>query len=182
MPVGGKLLRAWTWRASYDRSGSRTKPFSASAASPSRVLSGSRPPETAACRECRAGSAVLQKIPVGSIEQNLYKSTSLPSGGMPEWLNGAVSKTVVRASAPWVRIPLPPPKPHVCQGMLSQPAFAWATGHFGHSGQVIEGSGLCLPSSSSCSSRVLIASATGAADPGGLPGPAGYASPGARTT
>ncbi len=31
------------------------------------------------------------------------------SGGVPEWSNGAVSKTVVRASAPWVRIPPPPP-------------------------------------------------------------------------
>ena len=30
-------------------------------------------------------------------------------GGMPERSNGAVSKTVVRASVPWVRIPLPPP-------------------------------------------------------------------------
>ena len=33
----------------------------------------------------------------------------LNCGGMPEWLNGAVSKTVVRASVPGVRIPLPPP-------------------------------------------------------------------------
>ncbi len=31
-------------------------------------------------------------------------------GGVPEWSNGAVSKTVVRASAPWVRIPPPPPE------------------------------------------------------------------------
>ncbi len=30
-------------------------------------------------------------------------------GGVPEWLNGAVSKTVVRESVPRVRIPLPPP-------------------------------------------------------------------------
>jgi hypothetical protein len=33
----------------------------------------------------------------------------LRRGGMPERSNGAVSKTVVRASVPWVRIPLPPP-------------------------------------------------------------------------
>jgi hypothetical protein len=33
-----------------------------------------------------------------------------PNGGMPERSNGAVSKTVVRASVPWVRIPLPPPR------------------------------------------------------------------------
>ena len=30
-------------------------------------------------------------------------------GGVPEWLNGAVSKTVVRESVPWVQIPPPPP-------------------------------------------------------------------------
>ena len=30
-------------------------------------------------------------------------------GGVPEWLNGTVSKTVVRASVPRVRIPPPPP-------------------------------------------------------------------------
>ena len=29
---------------------------------------------------------------------------------MPEWLNGTVSKTVVRATVPRVRIPLSPPK------------------------------------------------------------------------
>ena len=28
---------------------------------------------------------------------------------MPEWLNGAVSKTVVRENVPWVQIPPPPP-------------------------------------------------------------------------
>ena len=31
-------------------------------------------------------------------------------GGVPEWPIGAVSKTVVRASVPWVRIPPPPPQ------------------------------------------------------------------------
>ena len=30
-------------------------------------------------------------------------------GGVPEWSIGAVSKTVVRVSVPWVRIPPPPP-------------------------------------------------------------------------
>ena len=35
-----------------------------------------------------------------------------PLGEVPEWLNGAVSKTVERASVPRVRIPLsPPPTP-----------------------------------------------------------------------
>ncbi len=32
-------------------------------------------------------------------------------GEVPEWLNGAVSKTVERASVPGVRIPLSPPAP-----------------------------------------------------------------------
>src|SRR3546814_5275097 len=31
-------------------------------------------------------------------------------GGVPEWLDGTVSKTVVRASVPRVRIPPPPPR------------------------------------------------------------------------
>jgi hypothetical protein len=30
-------------------------------------------------------------------------------GGMREWPIRAVSKTAVRVTAPWVRIPLPPP-------------------------------------------------------------------------
>ena len=34
-----------------------------------------------------------------------------PRGEVPEWLNGAVSKTVVGASPPRVRIPLSPPLP-----------------------------------------------------------------------
>jgi hypothetical protein len=32
----------------------------------------------------------------------------MPSGGVPERSNGAVLKTVGRASASWVRIPPPP--------------------------------------------------------------------------
>ena len=32
-----------------------------------------------------------------------------PRGEVPEWLNGAVSKTVVGASPPRVRVPLSPP-------------------------------------------------------------------------
>jgi hypothetical protein len=30
-------------------------------------------------------------------------------GEVPEWLNGTVSKTVVRVTVPWVRIPPSPP-------------------------------------------------------------------------
>ena len=37
------------------------------------------------------------------------KLLAWPDGEVPEWLNGAVSKTVVRASVPRVRIPLSPP-------------------------------------------------------------------------
>ena len=44
---------------------------------------------------------------------------------MPERLNGTVSKTVVRANVPWVRIPLPPPRPlHIDE--FSKPLFAYA--------------------------------------------------------
>ncbi len=32
------------------------------------------------------------------------------TGGVPEWLNGAVSKTVIHASVSGVRIPPPPQK------------------------------------------------------------------------
>ncbi len=39
----------------------------------------------------------------------LPESPMDPRGGVPEWLNGAVSKTVVLATVPRVRIPLPPP-------------------------------------------------------------------------
>src|SRR5262249_13572407 len=34
---------------------------------------------------------------------------TVPDGGVPEWSIGAVSKTVVPARVPWVRIPPPPP-------------------------------------------------------------------------
>jgi hypothetical protein len=34
-------------------------------------------------------------------------------GEVPEWSIGAVSKTVVRASVPWVRIPPSPPAKHL---------------------------------------------------------------------
>ena len=43
----------------------------------------------------------------------IYRQTAgpaiTPQGEVPEWLNGAVSKTVVGASPPRVRIPLSPP-------------------------------------------------------------------------
>jgi hypothetical protein len=32
-----------------------------------------------------------------------------PDGEVPEWSNGTVSKTVVRVTVPWVRIPPSPP-------------------------------------------------------------------------
>ena len=37
--------------------------------------------------------------------------TNFAPGGMAEWSNAAVLKTVVRASGPGVRIPLPPHQP-----------------------------------------------------------------------
>ncbi len=38
------------------------------------------------------------------------KCYNLAEGEMPEWSNGAVSKTVVRSRGPGVRIPLSPQK------------------------------------------------------------------------
>jgi hypothetical protein len=38
-----------------------------------------------------------------------HASTKKPCGGVPEWSIGAVSKTVVGVTPPWVRIPPPPP-------------------------------------------------------------------------
>ena len=37
------------------------------------------------------------------------KGICTPNGGMPERLNGTVSKTVVGVTPPRVRIPVPPP-------------------------------------------------------------------------
>ena len=38
-----------------------------------------------------------------------FPGVSNTEGEVPEWSNGAVSKTVDRASGPWVRIPPSPP-------------------------------------------------------------------------
>ena len=48
-----------------------------------------------------------------------------PSGEVPEWSIGAVSKTVVRATVPWVRIPPSPPFPSH-QRPLGRPASRFA--------------------------------------------------------
>ena len=49
----------------------------------------------------------------GRIFERKSRTSSMPPerarGGVPEWSNGAVSKTVVRATVPRVRIPPPPP-------------------------------------------------------------------------
>ena len=44
--------------------------------------------------------------------QPLSATRLFPRGEVPEWLNGAVSKTVVRVTVPRVRIPLSPPLAH----------------------------------------------------------------------
>ena len=56
-------------------------------------------------------------------------------GGMPEWLIGAVLKTVVRASVPRVRIPIPPPfiksdRLNVLSDFIMQEYRYSLTGHF----------------------------------------------------
>src|SRR5215471_20128008 len=47
-----------------------------------------------------------QRRPVAGRESPTYKRRA---GEVPEWSIGTVSKTVVRASVPWVRIPPSPP-------------------------------------------------------------------------
>ena len=55
------------------------------------------------------------KKDVGYIVRIDYiKSPLVKRGGVPEWLNGAVSKTVVRENVPWVQIPPPPPNIDSC--------------------------------------------------------------------
>src|SRR5260370_29392150 len=49
-----------------------------------------------------------QLTPVAGRESPSYKRRA---GEVPEWSIGTVSKTVVRASVPWVRIPPSPPAP-----------------------------------------------------------------------
>src|SRR5260370_39632829 len=49
---------------------------------------------------------VPQLTPVAGRESPSYKRRA---GEVPEWSIGTVSKTVVRASVPWVRIPPSPP-------------------------------------------------------------------------
>ena len=49
-----------------------------------------------------------------------FINIKIRDGGVPERLIGAVLKTVVRASVPWVRIPPPPPfKPPAKGGFFS---------------------------------------------------------------
>ena len=55
-----------------------------------------------------------ERRPAGPISLLRVNSVGYPPrrqgrGGVPEWPIGAVSKTVVLARAPWVRIPPPPP-------------------------------------------------------------------------
>ena len=50
--------------------------------------------------------------------------TNYCRGEVAEWLNVAVSKTVVRANVPRVRIPLSPP-PLVIQTPVKYPAHPW---------------------------------------------------------
>jgi hypothetical protein len=55
----------------------------------------------------------FELVPLGSAALRLRGLGHVPisarHGEVPEWPIGAVSKTVVRASVPWVRIPPSPP-------------------------------------------------------------------------
>ena len=57
-------------------------------------------------------------------------------GEVPEWSNGAVSKTVVGASLPRVRIPVSPPsRLHCLIGQQNKDIWTgveWATTHVNH--------------------------------------------------
>ena len=56
-------------------------------------------------RSCRRPALRLRSRP----PRSWARLGGAADGGVPERSNGAVSKTVVRASVPWVRIPPPPP-------------------------------------------------------------------------
>src|SRR5262249_22770937 len=68
---------------------------------------------------CRAASAAAP----GSARYKADLPTTLGGrlafGEVPEWSNGTVSKTVVRVTVPWVRIPPSPPIPTYCQQLTS---------------------------------------------------------------
>ena len=54
---------------------------------------------------------VCAVTPYRGFESHPLRQLKLLCGEVPEWSNGAVSKTVDRASGPWVRIPPSPPIP-----------------------------------------------------------------------
>jgi hypothetical protein len=60
-----------------------------------------------------SGLSGFELVPLGSQPLRLRGPGRVPisarHGEVPEWPIGAVSKTVVRASVPWVRIPPSPP-------------------------------------------------------------------------
>lgn len=51
----------------------------------------------------------LSWIQVSVLTNNQFAGINRSNGGMPERLNGTVSKTVVGVTPPRVRIPVPPP-------------------------------------------------------------------------
>lgn len=51
----------------------------------------------------------LSRIRVSVLTNNQFAGINRSNGGMPERLNGTVSKTVVGVTPPRVRIPVPPP-------------------------------------------------------------------------
>ena len=71
-------------------------------------VNGANPDFRAKCREFG---------PVAPPESASYKRGP---GEVPEWSIGTVSKTVVRASVPWVRIPPSPPIPPVGHLMMRE--------------------------------------------------------------
>ena len=71
--------------------------------------------------ECKSGLAGAKELVY--VPRHLRPVCRKYRGEVPEWLNGAVSKTVERASVPGVRIPLSPPLPFSttdCIGLLER--------------------------------------------------------------
>ena len=68
-----------------------------------------------------------------------YKAEGRPEvdGGVPEWSNGTVSKTVGAPWVPWVRIPPPPPLPYSLHPRIPRrdrpPCYPQKSGHRGFS-------------------------------------------------
>ena len=63
----------------------------------------------------KSDGAFVHNFPQTTFQNRRTVAKSLSTGGLAEWSNAAVLKTVGRESVPRVRIPEPPPF-HLCDG------------------------------------------------------------------